>query len=179
MLPILALTNLILSIGIAMLYMQSKEMKSKFIEMELKEAQHAKRLLSILETAEKFTEKQRKDVADIKRRLTQQEKKLEATTDQCLKIVKETRKAHANITKECEKIAHETAFTCKNILHDFDRGAKNLGNIYVNEADKVIKWVRDIARDFYMVAAQLRDGTIKDITIISEETYMAARKLKK
>jgi len=172
---ILSLSTLTMAGTLIVLSKRMNTLSGVIIELRQREYNYQKRLDDAISLITKTAEKQKKDVADIKRRLKDQEKKIGVAADKYVKSIEEIRNQSKGLLVDVQNSHKNNADQCKKIVHEAEEAVKNVGKIYISEADKVIKWVRDIARDFYQVAAVLKSGKIKEMAIISEETYLQYR----
>ena len=123
-----------------------------------------------LKEIEKLYDKIKRDATDFKRRLTSQDKKITKFSGE----LEDRIDAIVDHASQCERAVESIR---KDYLDELDEFRVESGKQFVVQSEKVIGMVRDIGRDFHVLAAKLTDGSIKEIKILSERDYLRMRKL--
>ena len=123
-----------------------------------------------LKEIEKLYDKIKRDATDFKRRLTSQDKKITKFSGE----LEDRIDAIVDHASQCERAVESIR---KDYLDELDEFRVESGKQFVVQSEKVIGMVRDIGRDFHVLAAKLTDGSIKEIKILSERDYLRMKKL--
>lgn len=126
--------------------------------------------LPTIEEQDKLYQKIKRDITDFKKSIASQERKLDKSVQDFDKRLKGSITHIASIDSAMQSIKRET-------IDDFNEYRDMVEQEIIRNNDKVFGMVRDIARDFHVLACKLQDGSFKEIKIMSESEYIKLRKI--
>jgi len=126
--------------------------------------------LPTIEEQDKLYQKIKRDITDFKKSIASQERKLDDSVKDFDKRLKGSLTHIASIDSAMQSIKRET-------IDDFNEYRDMVEQEILRNNDKVFGMVRDIARDFHVLAGKLQDGSFKEIKLMSENEYLKLRKI--
>ena len=127
--------------------------------------------LPTIEEQDKLYQKIKRDATDFKKCLNKQESNLDKFTKELDKRVRNTCNHIAKIGDAVDRIKQVT-------VDDFDEYRDMVEKEIRQNNDGVFRRLEDIARDFHVLLTKVKDGSFKEMKILSEDEYLKLKKLK-
>jgi len=123
-----------------------------------------------LEEVERLYGKIKKEATAFKKELKSQDKKLEKFTKDLDTRVRNTCNHVSKIGDAVDRIKQVS-------FDDFNEYRDMVENEIKQNNDAVFRRLEDIARDFHVLATKVKDGSFKEMKILSENEYLKLKKL--